>query len=333
MAVDMERIISKVEKLLALGTSSNEHEAASAVAKAQALMEAYGLAMEQVTGKKAARDDVREGEAFDVFEEGKTSAWRQEVLATVAETSGVWVATGRRHELVTSKSGRSRYARFRTAYLIGLPADVQMAGYAYSFLTGEVERLAQDAANVHWEAIKARAKARGISVHDAESEYVIWEGTHPLKAKVSFTRGAAEGVCRMLTVEARQRRQESTAEASALVVNREAIIRDYWYMKRYGKTYADFMADLDARMAAHPVTPTTVAKPLSPSAARRQAEAAERRYQRQEQSRQRAEDRKWRNTDHDAYNRGYDAGRSMSIRPGVKHGSAAGAERRIGQGR
>jgi len=51
MAVEMEAIIRKVEKLLALGTSSNEHEAASAVAKAQDLMEAYGLAMEQVTGR------------------------------------------------------------------------------------------------------------------------------------------------------------------------------------------------------------------------------------------------------------------------------------------
>lgn len=38
-----ERILSKVQKLLALGESNNQHEAANALAKAQTLMEKYGL--------------------------------------------------------------------------------------------------------------------------------------------------------------------------------------------------------------------------------------------------------------------------------------------------
>lgn len=334
MAVDMERIISKVEKLLALGTSSNEHEAAAAVAKAQDLMEAYGLAMEQVTGRKAAKDDVREGAAFDVFEEGKTTAWRMAVLETVAKTSGVWIARGYRTERIESKHAKygSRYAQYRTAYFIGLPADVQMAGYAYSFLVGEIERLAQEHANGHWAAIRQMAADRGISVHDAESRYTWSRGTHPLKAKASFTKGAAEGVVSMLVAEQRQRRQTASVETNALVVNRDAIIRDYWYLKNYGKTYDEYHADLKARMAATPITPTTVAKPLSPSAARRQSEAADRRWRRQEEARQRAEERKWANMDQAAYFKGHDAGRSMSIRPGVEKGAAAPAARRIEQG-
>lgn len=38
-----ERIIQKIQKLFALGESANEHEAANAMAKAQILMEKYGL--------------------------------------------------------------------------------------------------------------------------------------------------------------------------------------------------------------------------------------------------------------------------------------------------
>lgn len=330
MAVEMERIISKVEKLLALGTSSNEHEAASAVAKAQDLMEAYGLAMEQVTGRKAVKDDVREGTAFDVFEQGKTTAWRMDVLETVARTSGVWIARSYRSERVESKHAKygTRYATFRTAYFVGLPADVQMAGYAYSFLVGEIERLAQEAANVHWAAIRADAKRYGISVHDAEADYVRYNGTHPLKAKTSFTKGAAEGVVSMLNTEARARRQTASADANALVVNRDAIIRDYWYQKNYGKSYDEYMAEIKARMAADP-NPNAVAKPLSPSAARRQSEAADRRWRRQEEARQRAEARKWAAMDKDAYFAGVDAGRSMRVRPGVGAADAAPAARQI----
>lgn len=331
MAVDMERIIAKVEKLLALGTSSNEHEAAAAVAKAQDLMEAYGLAMEQVTGRKAARDDVREGTAFDVYERGKPTAWKEDVLQAVARTSGVWVARSSRSERVTSKvTKNSRYAYWRTAYLIGLPADVQTAGYAYSFLVGEIERLAQVEADAHTARIVARAKRYGMTIHAAEADYVAYEGTHPLKAKSSFTKGAAEGVVAMLDSEARKRRSQATTETNALVVNRDAIIRDYWYMKQYKMTYAEYQAHIKARMEETPVTPSTVAKPLSPSAARRMSEAAERKYQRQEQARQRAEDRKWAAMDKDAYYKGVDAGRTMSVRPGVDGGSA-GATRRIGR--
>jgi len=336
MAVEMEAIIRKVEKLLALGTSSNEHEAASAVAKAQDLMEAYGLAMEQVTGRKAARDDVREGTGFDVYEYGKPTAWRESVLDTVAKTSGVWIAKGYRNERVESKHAKygSRYASMRTAYLIGLPADVQTAGYAYSFLVGEIERLAQAEASRVTAKIVAMSREQGISIHDAERNYVAWGyGSHPLRIKASFTQGAAAGVVEMLQAEARARRSEANIEANALVVNREQIIRDYWYQKQYGKTYAEYMADLKARADAYSAAnPRAVAKPLSPSEARRQAEAADRRYDRQQRTQENAEQRKWANIDHTAYRAGREAGRSMSVRPGVERGSAAGASRQIEQG-
>lgn len=317
MAANIDRVINKVEKLLALGTSSNEHEAALAVAKAQEILLAHGLEMEQVTGRKANRSDVIEAEAFDVFERGKTTKWRMDVLATVARTSGVWIARGYRSERIETK-GKVRYAQMRTAYFIGLPADVEMAGYAYSFLIGEVERLAQAEANIAWAAIRQLAVDRGITVHDAESRYV-WDCPHPLKVKASFTKGAAEGVSEMLLSAERTRATTADTSTTALVVNRDAIIRDYWYMKTYGMTYDEKQIEMREQIKADP-NPNAVGKPLTPAQARKQQERDERAWRRESARQQRAEERKWANIDYSSYVKGQDAGRSMNVRAGIRGG-------------
>lgn len=316
MAVDLETIARRVEKLLALGTSSNEHEAAAAVAKAQALMESYGLIMEQITGRKANQSDVTEGTAFDIFERGKTDAWREQVLAEVARTSGVKAIRGYRSAKVESKHAKygERYATYVTAYLIGLPQDVEMAATAYAFLTGEITRLAQAASDAHIVQIRANAKAEGISFHQAESDYVWRTGTHPLKAKASFTKGAAVGVIEMLRDEEHKRRGMATEAANALVVNRDAIVRDYWYQKQFGKTYDEYQAEMKERMDKWQAeNPHGVGKAKSPSQLRKEAEANERRWRRQEAARQRAEERKWANIDVNAFVQGRAAGRQMRV--------------------
>src|SRR5579884_2145941 len=47
-----ETIIEKIQKLLALSTSSNEHEAALALAKAQNMLLQYNLSLEEVSAKQ-----------------------------------------------------------------------------------------------------------------------------------------------------------------------------------------------------------------------------------------------------------------------------------------
>ena len=50
--MDHSRIIAKIQKLLRLSTSNNEHEAAAAAAKVQALLSKYNLAMSDIPGHK-----------------------------------------------------------------------------------------------------------------------------------------------------------------------------------------------------------------------------------------------------------------------------------------
>ncbi len=62
MAID-PKIISRIQKLLALGTSSNVNESASAIAKAHALLLDYNLSMDEIkvrenVGRSYLREDV-----------------------------------------------------------------------------------------------------------------------------------------------------------------------------------------------------------------------------------------------------------------------------------
>lgn len=311
-------IIAKVQKLLSVHGRTPE-EAAQFVAKAQAIMEEHGLAMEQVAGK-AKTSDVIESIGQDIFEQGKPGAWRMDVLRTVAKTGGCQIVTGWRTEHAESKAGRVRYRVIETAYMIGLPGDVEIAGYTYAFLIGEMERLAKEYADVLWGQIRAYAANYGWSIHDAERYYVQDHGTHPLKAQVSWLKGAAEGVVDALTAAARERTRVNP-DTMALVVNRDAIVRDYIYMKRYGKTYAEWSAEV--KVASEKARAAMVpAKPLTPAQQRKVDERQQRaneRWWRTEANRQAREAAR---LDGRAYRAGVETGRRMTVRPGVREGSA-----------
>lgn len=315
MAVEMNDIIRKVEGLLALGTSSNEHEAASAVAKAQDLMLKYGLTLERVQGKAKAAD-VNETDHFDVFERGKPTEWKMNVLREVARTSGVWIVQRSRSELVESKHAKygSRYATYRTAFFVGLPMDIAVARNAYEFLVAEIERLAKEYAAGHWQAIRDIAKRDGISVHSAERQYTWSTGTHPLKAQASWTKGAAQGVIEMLNIEHRKRMAGAGLEGNELVLNREAIIRDYWYVKQYGKTYDQYMAEMKERNAKWAAEhPDAVAKPMTPAQLRKLNERNERLARK---AREKADRDYWRAVDKldlTAFGAGLTTGRSIRV--------------------
>jgi len=305
--------------VLALGASPNEHEAAAAVAKAQDMLLAYGLQMEQVTGRKANSNDIKETSPFDVFEFGKPTAWRMDVLRAVAKTGGCYVVTRGRAEQVQSKHARygTRYASIQTAYFVGFPGDVEVAAYAHSFLVAEIERLAKAYADTMWAEISQMATEREITFHAAEERYVWLYGTHPLKAKTSWTKGAAAGVVAMLESEA-YRREHSDEMTMALVVNRTAALRDYRYMKNFGMTYDEFM-----KKHTRPVNPAAVTKPLTPAQERAQRERDERAWARYSRKTQNEQDRKWAAMDRQAYRHGEEAGRKMSVRPAVDGDGAA----------
>ena len=328
MAADA-KIIEKIQKLLALGTSPNEHEAAAALAKAQSLMEEYDLSMMDLEHRKADDGSILEtdGEVYSV--QGKPEAWREKVAKAVAKTSDCWVLSKGQKPVVNPKTGKTSWGEAH--YLIGRKRDVELATYGIDFMLRELQRLADMYTKIRWMEIWEYADKNGLTHQVAESRWVTWyDHKHPLTAKKWWLEGAADGVVTMLE-NAKYERTRASANSSALVEMKGAAIRDWFYMKQYGMTYDAYVADrkakADAWAKAHPSAVSAEPKPMTDAQRRAQAERDARAQERANRAYWREQDKKARAMDHDAYGSGYETGRKMDVRPGVGGGAAGGAAR------
>lgn len=287
MAVD-ERIIDRIRKLLALaGDNPNEHEAAAAAAKAQALMQEHDLAAADVSVKTDARTAGITQAATVLRQRGKPGSWKEGLFSAVAETSDCWAWS-------TSTRGS----------MLGRERDVEMAEYLFAYLVRELERLQHAYGATRWDELKAYARQNGISTHTAESHYSA-RGRHPLRAKDSWIRGAVESVIRTLR-EQKAERTAQAAKAGALVVHKEQEKREYWAKMAGFASWADYIARRGEK--------TLKGKDL---------ERALRQAERDFRKEQRARDRLDARTDWHAYERGVEDGRAIAPRPGVRGGSTA----------
>ncbi len=121
--IDTARIAEKVRRLLALSTSSNEHEAAAAAAKAQELLHRYNLSMADVSA--AERPDY----GREIVDIGNSASWRGVLLQAIAKPNGAYVVG----------LGAGRYA------IIGQPHTIEVCRYLYEYLSREIDRLADQA--------------------------------------------------------------------------------------------------------------------------------------------------------------------------------------------
>lgn len=322
--IDREDVLNKIGALLETKGRTPE-EAALYVAKANELAEKHGIALYELTGRKdKMRSDVRETAVMDVYEKGKPQQWRWNVLQAAAKAAGVRAFHGWRTERrEATKKRRAGYRSIITAYFVGLPVDVEVAGYTYDYLVREIERLAKEHAKVAWDAIADLARERGLSIHDAENWYVdtLYE-THPLKREASFRKGAAYGITEALEkrTETRQATDDNTL---ALVVDRDAAIADYLSIKAYGKTVAEMNAQRAEKAARMATGSSAVTKP-EPKIGKwtktdqRRLESSLRRQERAEQARQNAY---WRGVDVSSWKGGREAGQKLQVRPGIKGGA------------
>lgn len=128
--MNIDHIIDKIRKLLALSTSSNEHEAASAAAKAAQLMAEYQLEDAQL------RVEDKEGhEAEPIVQEqidtaGRIIHWRGSIASALAKSLGC-------HSWYSGSNIK----------LFGRPSAIRTVSYMFQYLTSEVERLACEAWN------------------------------------------------------------------------------------------------------------------------------------------------------------------------------------------
>lgn len=124
--MDRSRLIERVNRLLSLATSDNEHEAASAAAIAQRLISRYEMDVSELAGE-------REPESLDDYGPlGQTSidmktlpAWMGQLAVVVAEVN---------HCFCT-------YARGRALNVVGREAHRQTTAYLFNYLIREINRV------------------------------------------------------------------------------------------------------------------------------------------------------------------------------------------------
>lgn len=323
--VDLPKVIDKIRKLFALGTSSNENEAAAAVAMAQKMLAKFDLTIESIEDLKSdQRTAVAHGTHVVQTVQGKPDGWKADLFEAVAGTSDTFTAY--QHEVETIGGGRTR--RIKKGHLIGFAHDVEMAGYALAFLTKEIERLAQEYADVMWAEIRQIEKANGITHQQAESYYVERTKRHPLKAKLYFIKGAAETVIRKLWEDYHFRRDAAARDnPMALVLVKRQAVEDFISMERYGKTKAQMNAEAEARMAkwreehAEKYPTTELAVPTETEAQRRKREEREaRENERYWDAQDRKRAAKEAAMDKVAYREGKVRGEAVTVRPGITDG-------------
>ena len=117
---ELERVIRKIKHCLALSTSSNEHEAATAMRQAQALMAKYRLTETQVNLSDVGMSRSEKAKAKREQWEALLSAVVGEVFDCTALTNVMW------HE--------QKLCRVEVAVFIGVAPAPEIARYAYDTL-------------------------------------------------------------------------------------------------------------------------------------------------------------------------------------------------------
>lgn len=173
-----DRISQKIQKLLALSQSSNQHEAANALAKAQLLMEKYGLNQKSIEMSKIGSIE-KEGlvRALDLPD------WYKGFTGVIARCFGVRTVM---HRVPGSKS---REWCSSVVVFVGQKDRIELASYCYEVVGRQLlqarkeynKQLGKMDANRKWKLVEAycvgfitslEAKVRTFALDPSEKELV-----------------------------------------------------------------------------------------------------------------------------------------------------------------
>jgi hypothetical protein len=128
MPENIDAIIRRVRKLLALAKSDNAHEAAAAAAQAQRLLTLHGLEASQIEDRT---EPVTDG---GVLHSGANlEKWALRLAAVIAEANQC------RALVIT---WRADGLRLRDVNIYGRPSDLAKVRYLFEYYLGETKRLA-----------------------------------------------------------------------------------------------------------------------------------------------------------------------------------------------
>ncbi len=119
-AENREKVVEKIQKLLALGTSSNPHEAALAAERATAMLLKYNLSLADL--------DVEKSPYTWHDTPFEQSSWRRALMYAVAK-----------HNLCDTVITTRR----KTLAIVGKQHNIEVVVYLYTYLAREIDRLAE----------------------------------------------------------------------------------------------------------------------------------------------------------------------------------------------
>lgn len=189
-------IVKKIQKLLKLSQSSNEHEAALAAQRASEMMRQYNIAEAQLRVEEpaAARgpEPIIQGHQVDIKAGAKRAAkWKGHLVSASAKLYNcyVWVGTDGVHRM------------------FGRQSDVQAAHYTAQYLIGEVDRIAKDAWSKSPEKALGAVSGRSwIPNFCLGAAVTIWQRCHEVgnerlaKARAAAAAAAAGPVTALVVV-------------------------------------------------------------------------------------------------------------------------------------
>ncbi len=135
---DKQKIIDKIQKLLALSKSPNEHEAALAAEKAQELLATYNIDVTEVEAEEA-KTSVAQGSVTS-----RRRAWQRVVRVSTARMYFCeYYYTSYEAEALHRKRG---VAQYDLHFYVGEPHNIAIAKMMSEYLIDTVWRLAREGA-------------------------------------------------------------------------------------------------------------------------------------------------------------------------------------------
>lgn len=219
---DLKALVAKIEKLMALADgNANEHEAAAAAARVQALMQSYNLEIEDLNrlrGEKAQHQEVRIVHVPFLGLKGKgvvnqRTSWEVDLASCIAANNFC-------RALFTKVS----------VVLVGTEANLEACAYVYAQLTARLWALSAQERNTYVRKTQAMYKARGEVINPdyqtnkmgAYDPYVLKGGDNPNAFRRSWLEGAVMGVAAKLYEQKRAFEQATSGQGTQLSLNHDA---------------------------------------------------------------------------------------------------------------
>jgi hypothetical protein len=165
-----EKLIEKIRKLLALAGSSNEHEAALAAEKAQAMLAEYNLSLADI-------DDDKESDDFVIDKELENDSfpWKRQVAVMVAKLYFCTYFFTQFKRFVNQ-----RIVRLDRHNFVGAQHNIAVTKAMFVYLVATVERLAQEG-----------GRQVPSSEREAYRRAFMWACTHRLSRRIAERIAAA----------------------------------------------------------------------------------------------------------------------------------------------